>query len=132
MHCVSRKRELGPEKRTVRGAHDQSFVFGAHESIPPIHPRRMSGAHPVNLDCEMQAALTKSGMVVSSLLQSNHDGSIRIAALRHQRSSAPPLDPALQPGDLFLIGAPQPIPCRTQALFAPMAAAVFAAKALFL
>ena len=45
--------------------------------------------------------------------------------------SGPPLDPALQAGDLFRVGAPQPIPCRMQALFAPMAAAVFAAKALF-
>lgn len=45
---------------------------------------------------------------------------------------APLLDPALQPGDPFLVDAPQLIPCRVQALFAPMAAPVFAAEALLL
>src|SRR6266849_3792067 len=35
-------------------------------------------------------------------------------------------------GRSFLVGAPQLVPCRLHALFAPMAAPIFAAKTLFL
>jgi carboxymethylenebutenolidase len=49
---------------------------------------REAGAKPAISHCEIRAALRKGVMLVSSPPLSNHDGSIRIAALRHWTSAA--------------------------------------------